>query len=92
MKWRERRTTRCTLVALDGCLLSLGEQGQLRLMKLDPTRYAELARWEVPGLSYPAWAPPRSAAGGYFCAAKAPTVPASSGSFASRPWSARINV
>jgi outer membrane protein assembly factor BamB len=58
VKWVERRTTRCTLLKVDGHLISLGEQGELRLIKLNPAKYDEVSRWEVPGLGYPAWAPP----------------------------------
>jgi outer membrane protein assembly factor BamB len=58
VKWRERRTTRCTLLKADGHLLSLGEGGELRLLKVNPQKYEEVARWEVPGLAYPCWAPP----------------------------------
>jgi len=58
VKWIERRTTRCTLIAADGHLWSLGEQGELRLLKPNPEKYDEVARWEIPGLAYPCWAPP----------------------------------
>ncbi len=56
--WSERRTARCTVVTIDGHLLSLNEQGQLRLIKLDPAKYTEVARWDVPTIGYPSWAPP----------------------------------
>ena len=58
VKWVERRTTRCTLTKIDGHLLSFAETGELRLIKLNPARYEEIARWEVPGLTYPSWAMP----------------------------------
>lgn len=58
VKWTERRTSRCTLTKIDGHLLCLGEYGELRLLKPNPAKYEEVARWEVPGLSYPSWAPP----------------------------------
>jgi outer membrane protein assembly factor BamB len=58
VKWVERRTTRSTLIKADGHLLSLGEQGQLRLIKPTPEKYTELAKWDAPDLSYPSWAPP----------------------------------
>ena len=58
VKWVERRTTRCTLLKVDGHLVSLGEQGELRLIKLNPAKCDEVSRWEVPGLGYPSWAPP----------------------------------
>ena len=58
VKWRERRTGRCTLLKADGHLVGLGEGGELRLLRLNPERYDEVSRWEVPGLGYPSWAPP----------------------------------
>lgn len=58
VKWVERRTARCTLLKVDDHFLSLGEQGELRLFKVNPRRYEEVARWESPDLDYPAWAPP----------------------------------
>lgn len=63
VKWAERRTTRCTLLKVDGHLISLGEQGELRLIKLNPAKYDEVSRWEVPGLGYPSWAPPALSCG-----------------------------
>ena len=66
VQWRERRATRCTVIAIDGHLLSLGEQAELRLIKLDPAKYIEVARWEVPGLAYPSWAPPAISGGRLF--------------------------
>ncbi|OWK43130.1 PQQ-binding-like beta-propeller repeat protein [Fimbriiglobus ruber] len=56
--WRERRTSRCMLLKVDGHLLSFGESGELRLIKLNPKKYEEVAKWDVPGLAYPSWAPP----------------------------------
>jgi outer membrane protein assembly factor BamB len=58
VKWAVRRTTRCTLLKVDGHVLSLGEGGELRLFKINPAKYEEVARWESPDLDYPAWAPP----------------------------------
>jgi len=58
VKWKERRTSRCTLLKIDGHLLSLGEYAELRLIKLNPEKYEEVARWENPDLAYPCWAPP----------------------------------
>ena len=75
MKWRERRTTRCTVIAIDNHLLSLGEQGELRLIKLDATKYIEVARWDVPGLAYPAWAPPAVSRGRLFLRGQSADAP-----------------
>ena len=58
LKWRERRTTRCSLLQVDGHFLSLAESGELRLFKANPAKYEELSRWEVDELKYPCWAPP----------------------------------
>ncbi|MGL6094865.1 MAG: PQQ-binding-like beta-propeller repeat protein [Fimbriiglobus sp.] len=58
VKWRERRTTRCTLLKLDGHGLSLGENGEVRLFKLNPAKYEAVATWEPAELEYPCWAPP----------------------------------
>lgn len=58
VKWREKRTTRSSLLKVDGHALALTEQGELRLFKLDPKKFDEKARWESPDLDYPCWAPP----------------------------------
>ena len=71
VKWTERRTTRCTLLKADGHLISLGEQGELRLIKLNPAKYEELSKWEVPGLGYPSWAPPALSNGVLYLRGKA---------------------
>lgn len=55
--WREKRTGRSSLLAIDGHLLSLGERGELRLFKIDAKKYAEVARFET-DLEFPCWAPP----------------------------------
>jgi outer membrane protein assembly factor BamB len=56
--WCAKRTRWCTLLKVDGHLLSLHENGELRLIKLDPKKYTEVARWESPDLELPSWAPP----------------------------------
>jgi outer membrane protein assembly factor BamB len=58
VKWRERRTTRCTLLKADGHLIVLGEGGELRLIRLNADKYDEVSRVELPGFGYPCWAPP----------------------------------
>jgi outer membrane protein assembly factor BamB len=55
--WREKRATRCSLLKVDGHLLSLGERGDLRLFKLDARKFDEVARMETDLLA-PCWAPP----------------------------------
>jgi outer membrane protein assembly factor BamB len=56
--WRVKRTTRCTVMAVDGYILALSEGGEVRLFRADSTKYDEVAKWESPELDYPAWAPP----------------------------------
>lgn len=58
VKWTRRRALRCTFLHVDAHLISLGEDGTLTLIKVDPKRYEEVSRYEVPELSYPCWAPP----------------------------------
>jgi outer membrane protein assembly factor BamB len=58
LMWREKRTTRCSLLYVDGHFLSLSEAGELRLFKPNPKKYEEVAKWEVDDLKYPCWAPP----------------------------------
>ncbi len=72
VQWTQTETTRCSLLKVDGHLISLGEYGELRLLKLNPKKYEEVSRvWfrdpdrpQVPGLgeaplvAYPAWAAP----------------------------------
>jgi outer membrane protein assembly factor BamB len=58
VKWAKKRTYRCTYLLVDGHLISLGEDGTLTLIKVNPQKYEEVSRYEVPELSYPCWAPP----------------------------------
>lgn len=58
VKWTLRRASRCTLTLADGHFVALGEFGELFLFKASPARYEEVARYRVPELSYPCWAPP----------------------------------
>jgi outer membrane protein assembly factor BamB len=74
VKWRERRTTRCTILKIDGHGLSLGENGELRLFKLNPAKYEEAARWESPDLDHPCWAPPAMSRGLLYVRGKARLV------------------
>lgn len=55
--WREKRTTRCSFLKVDGHILSLGERGELRLFKLNGKKYDEIANFET-DLQAPCWAPP----------------------------------
>lgn len=58
VKWRQKRTKRCSLTLVDGHLISLSEYGDLALIKVNPAKYDEVSRYEVPGLEYPCWAAP----------------------------------
>ena len=64
VQWSEPRLTRCSLLYVDGHFICLGEDGVLRLLKLDPKRYEEVAKVTLksddglPLLKYPAWAAP----------------------------------
>ena len=58
VKWERRRTTRCTLTLVDGHFVCLSEYGVLSLVKVNPQKYEEVSKYEVPELVYPCWAPP----------------------------------
>jgi outer membrane protein assembly factor BamB len=47
----------CAILA-DDKLIALGEAGLLGILKPDTSKVTELARWQVPGMSYPCWAAP----------------------------------
>lgn len=49
---------RGSLILADGKLIALGEGGLLGLFKVDSNKPGELARWQVPGLSFPCWTAP----------------------------------
>jgi hypothetical protein len=36
----------------------LSEYGELALIKVNPNKYEEISKYEVPGLEYPCWAAP----------------------------------
>jgi hypothetical protein len=57
MKWEERQPARCSLLAVEGHLLCLGERGSLRLIEANPKAY--VLKGELPDLlSFRAWAAP----------------------------------
>lgn len=56
--WAKKRTTRGTLLLADGHFVHLSEYGTLSLVKVDPRKYDEVSRYDVPELEYPCWAPP----------------------------------
>ncbi|HEY3789825.1 MAG TPA: PQQ-binding-like beta-propeller repeat protein, partial [Urbifossiella sp.] len=58
VKWQQKRTTRCTLLMVDGHFVCLSEYGILSLLKVNSEKYDEVSKYQVPELQYPAWAPP----------------------------------
>ncbi len=68
VQWSEPNLTRTTLLYVDGHFVSLGENGTLRLIKVSPEKYQEVAQVTLaekegqfgpaPLLKYPAWSPP----------------------------------
>jgi outer membrane protein assembly factor BamB len=67
--WSEPGLTRCSLLMADGHFICLGEDGVLRLLKVNPKKYDEVSRLvlrdpketaeDAPGLlKYPCWAAP----------------------------------
>ena len=58
VKWRQKRTMRSSLLMVDGHFVCLSEYGALSLLKVNPEKYEEVSKYEVPELQYPAWAPP----------------------------------
>jgi outer membrane protein assembly factor BamB len=64
--WSEPGLTRTSLVMADGHFVCLGEDGVLRLLKVNPRKYEEVSRLEPRGaggqgeplLRYPCWAAP----------------------------------
>jgi outer membrane protein assembly factor BamB len=58
VKWVKRKTFRCTLLLADHHFICLSEYGVLSLLKVNPDKYEEVSKYEVPELAYPCWAPP----------------------------------
>jgi outer membrane protein assembly factor BamB len=58
VKWRQKRTKRCSLTLVDGHFVGLSEYGKLMLIKPNAEKYQEISKYEVPGLEYPCWASP----------------------------------
>jgi outer membrane protein assembly factor BamB len=63
--WREPGLTRTSLLMVDGHFVCLGEDGVLRLLKVNPQKYEELSQVELintqtqaPLLKHPCWAAP----------------------------------
>jgi outer membrane protein assembly factor BamB len=64
VQWAEPRLTRSSLLYVDGHFVCLGEDGVLRLIKVNPKQYQEVGKLVLKGASgeplikYPAWAAP----------------------------------
>lgn len=58
VKWKVEGLTQCGLLHVDGHFVSLNEHGVLRLVKVNPERYEEVATVELKGLRYPVRAAP----------------------------------
>lgn len=64
--WSEPRLTRMSLLMVDGHFIGLGEEGDLRLLKVNPTKYDEVSVMDAVRdpktgarlLEYPCWAAP----------------------------------
>jgi outer membrane protein assembly factor BamB len=62
--WSEPGMGRSSLLLVDGTLVSLSEDGTIRLLRPNPKEYEEVAKWEMttsdgsPLLPQPAWAAP----------------------------------
>ena len=63
--WREPGLTRTSLLLVDGHFVCLGEDGVLRLLKVNPQKYEEISQVELvdpqsqaPLLKHPCWAAP----------------------------------
>jgi outer membrane protein assembly factor BamB len=67
--WSRRGMTRTTLMLVDGHFVCLGEDGALRLLRVNPKQYDEVSEVELKGadgqqlLESPCWAPPALAHG-----------------------------
>jgi len=65
VQWSEPRLTRTSLLMVDGHFICLGEDGSLRLLKVNPKKYEEVSALELKDpqtqkalLDYPCWAAP----------------------------------
>ena len=56
--WSEPDLTRTSLLMVDGHFVCLSENGELRLLKVNPKKYEEVSKMATPLLRYPCWAAP----------------------------------
>ncbi len=57
MKWKEPGLTRSSLTAIDGHFLCMTERGELLLLKVNPAKFEQVAKWQT-DLDSPCWAAP----------------------------------
>ena len=58
LMWNEPELSRSSLLMVDGHFLCLTERGVLLLLKINPKKFEEVARWKIPDMKYPTWAAP----------------------------------
>jgi hypothetical protein len=56
--WSQPNLTRTSLLMLDGHFICQAEDGTVILLRVNPRRYEEISRMELPELQYPCWAAP----------------------------------
>src|SRR2546427_7155098 len=66
VKWQARSIGKCSLVAADGCLYLLSQDGIVALAEATPEAYRELSRFQIEHGTQPAWAHPVVAGGRLF--------------------------
>jgi outer membrane protein assembly factor BamB len=55
--WSQRGLERCSLTQIDGHFLCMCERGDLLLLKINPNKFEQVAKWSTE-LDYPCWAAP----------------------------------
>jgi outer membrane protein assembly factor BamB len=66
VKWQARSVGKCSLVAADGCLYLLSQDGIVGLAEANPEAYHEISRFRVEHGRQPSWAHPVVAGGRLF--------------------------
>jgi outer membrane protein assembly factor BamB len=59
--WKQKGLTRCSLLMVEGHFVCLCEDGLMLLLKVNPNKFEEVARWDLGEaglLEYPSWAAP----------------------------------
>jgi outer membrane protein assembly factor BamB len=57
VQWKVTRTRWLTMAKVNDWLILLTENGEIRIVKPNPVKYEEIAKWDA-DLAHPAWAPP----------------------------------